>query len=104
MSDPIAHLAREILARNLQVHKGDSVIVESWNHTLPYTRAFVDEARRLGAQPTVLFEDETAWWSSVAAKTIAPFRHLSAVERSAVEKASAYVYLWGRPRCAKRST
>jgi leucyl aminopeptidase (aminopeptidase T) len=84
-----------ILKRNLHIGKGDSVIIESWNHTLEYTRAFVEEARGLGAQPSVLFEDDRAWWSAVGAKTSAPFSHLSASERGALAEASAYIFFWG---------
>ncbi|MGP8078826.1 MAG: hypothetical protein ACLQD8_00385 [Thermoplasmata archaeon] len=95
MTGPVASLARALLGRNFRLKRGDSVIIESWNHTLQYTRAFVEEARRLGAQPSVLFEDDAAWWSAVASKTTGPFRHLSAAERGAVENASAYLYFWG---------
>jgi leucyl aminopeptidase (aminopeptidase T) len=95
MSDSSARLARAILSRNLRLKKGDSVVIESWSHSLPYTRAFVDEARRLGAQPTVLYEDESAWWNAVAAKRTGPFSHLSSAETAAVGKADAYLYFWG---------
>ncbi|MFY9716948.1 MAG: hypothetical protein WAK40_03315 [Thermoplasmata archaeon] len=95
MTDSVASLARTILDRNLRLKRGDSVIIESWNHTLEYTRAFVDQARRMGVQPSVLFEDDAAWWSAVTSKTVGPFQHLSRAERGAVENAAAYVYFWG---------
>ncbi len=95
MPDNAARLARTILSRNLGLKKGNSVVIESWTHSLPYTRAFVDEARRLGAQPTVLYEDETAWWNAVAAKRTGPFSHLSSAEKAAVGNADAYLYFWG---------
>jgi len=95
MPDTAARLARTILSRNLRVKKGESVVIESWTHCLPYTRAFVDEARRLGAQPTVLYEDEAAWWNAVAAKRTGPFSHLSSAEKAAVGHADAYLYFWG---------
>ncbi len=95
MNGSPASLARALLARNLRVQKGDSVLIESWNHTLEYTRVFVEEARRLGAQPTVLFEDEPAWWDAVKARTTGPFQRLSRSERAAVQEASAYIYFWG---------
>jgi leucyl aminopeptidase (aminopeptidase T) len=95
VTDSVAALARTILDRNLRLKRGDSVIIESWNHTLDYTRAFVEQARRMGLQPTVLIEDDSAWWSAVKSKTTGPFQHLSNAERGAVENAAAYVYFWG---------
>jgi leucyl aminopeptidase (aminopeptidase T) len=95
VSESPASLARAILGRNLHVGRGDSVIIESWNHTLDYTRAFVEETRRLGAQPSVLFESDAAWWSAVNSRMTGPFEHLSGAERAAVKEASAYIYFWG---------
>ncbi|HTP54927.1 MAG TPA: hypothetical protein VML94_08245 [Thermoplasmata archaeon] len=77
------------------------MVIESWNHTLDYTRAFVEEARRLGAQASVLYEDEEAWWNAVDAQQSGPFAHLSAAERGVVENASAYLYFWGPARMVR---
>jgi len=95
MADSAASLARTVLGRNLKVERGESVLVEAWTGALPYASAFVDEARRLGAQPTVLYEDEASWWRAVDARRFGGFKRLSAAERAAVEAADAYVYFWG---------
>jgi leucyl aminopeptidase (aminopeptidase T) len=101
MVDPSAALARRVLADNLRVRKGESVLIESWTHSLPYARAFVEEARRLGACPTVLYEDEEAYWSAVEAGRFSPWAKLSDAERGALQECDVYVYFWGpedRPR------
>jgi len=95
MSASVEALAKKILGQDLNVRRGQSVIIESWNHTLPYVPAFVQEARRLGAQPTVFFEDAESWWSAVNARQFGPFEHLSAAERAAVASANAYLFFWG---------
>jgi leucyl aminopeptidase (aminopeptidase T) len=95
MPDSAVALARAILSRNLGVKKGNAVLIESWPHSLQYVRAFVDESRRLGAQPTVLYEDDNAWWDSVAARRYGPFQRLSPAEKAAVANADAYIYFWG---------
>jgi leucyl aminopeptidase (aminopeptidase T) len=95
MVDRPAALARTVLGRDLNVKAGESVVIESWSHSLPYARAFVQETRRLGGQPTVLYEDETAWWNAVGAKQTRPFGHLSKAEKAAVAAADVYVYFWG---------
>ncbi|MFI5418678.1 MAG: hypothetical protein ACHQ2Y_07285 [Candidatus Lutacidiplasmatales archaeon] len=104
MSDPGAALAKAVLAKNLKVKKGESVVIEAWTHMLPYIRPFVQEARRLGAHPTVIFEEEGAWWDAVKAKQFDGFKRLSPVERSAVSAADVFLYFWGpgdRPRVWK---
>jgi leucyl aminopeptidase (aminopeptidase T) len=101
MADPSEQLAHRVLAENLRVRKGETVLIESWTHSLPYARAFVREARRLGARPTVLYEDEAAYWDAVSSKNYAPWADLSKTERAAVQNADVYVYFWGpadRPR------
>jgi aminopeptidase len=95
MSDSAASLARAVLRTNLGVRKGESVIIETWPHTLEYARAFVAETRRLGAVPTLLYEDESAWWDAVDAKNLDSFAKLSKSEKAAVAKADAYVHFFG---------
>lgn len=101
MADPEAALAEAVLRRNLKVKKGESVVIEAWTHALPYVRAFVREARRLGAVPTVFYEEEDAWWDAVKAKQYGAFAKLSPVEREALASADVFLYFWGpgdRPR------
>ncbi|HEV2520040.1 MAG TPA: hypothetical protein VGX00_05395 [Thermoplasmata archaeon] len=96
-----SRLAHAVLAKNLGVRRGENVLIETWTHGLPYAQAFISEARRLGARPTVLYEDETAWWEAVASKRLASFATLSASERAALEASDVYIHIWGpedRPR------
>ncbi|MGC2289756.1 MAG: hypothetical protein WA688_07875 [Thermoplasmata archaeon] len=88
-------LARVLLGSALGVKRGENVIIETWTHTLPYATACVTEARRRGAFPLLLYEDETAYWRSWEA---APRRELGRVgshEWSALSKAQAYVFFPG---------
>ncbi|HYK92846.1 MAG TPA: aminopeptidase [Thermoplasmata archaeon] len=101
MPGPESKVAHAVLKENLKVKSGETVVVESWTHTLPLARAFTAEARRLGAQPTVLYEDEAAWWEAVDSKKVGPVSRLSDVERSVIKNADVFIYLWGpedRPR------
>ena len=88
-------LARTVLRKNLHLRKGESVLIESWPHTLDYAADFVTEARRMGARPTILYEDEAAWWDAVSRKNYGPLRTLSKAEKAAIGSADAYVYFWG---------
>ncbi|MCI4318840.1 MAG: hypothetical protein L3K23_01740 [Thermoplasmata archaeon] len=95
MSAAAESLARTVLGKNLAAGKGESVIIETWPHTLEYARAFVEETRRLGAVPTLLYEDEPAWWKAIEAKNFRPFAKLSKAEKAAVGKADVYIHFFG---------
>ena len=54
-------VARKVISESLSVKKGESLVVETWNNGLPFARSVVVEARRIGAVPVTLFEDEQAY-------------------------------------------
>jgi leucyl aminopeptidase (aminopeptidase T) len=58
-------LARVVLDRYLGLRRGESVTIEAWNHALPWARSLVIEARRRGAHPTLIIEDESAFFRSL---------------------------------------
>jgi leucyl aminopeptidase (aminopeptidase T) len=97
-----ARLAEAVLASGLRLRRGESVLIETWTHTLPYASAFVVEARRVGAKPVLLVEDESAYWRSIdLAPSVARWSGVSAAEWAAVSKANGYVFFPGpadRPR------
>ncbi len=104
MSEAAASVARAVLANNLKVRKGESVVIEAWTHALPEARAFVEEARRLGARPVVVYEDENAWWHAVDQGQTSVVGSLSGAERSLLAGADVFIYFWGpedRPRVAR---
>jgi leucyl aminopeptidase (aminopeptidase T) len=88
-------VARSVLTKNLQVKPGERVVVEAWTHTLPWAVTFAREARRLGAQPLVPYEDEDGYWDAVTAGEDdvlgKPARH----EWAALEKTDVYIHMWG---------
>jgi aminopeptidase len=88
-------LARVLLGSALGVKRGENVIVETWTHTLPYATACVAEARRRGAYPLLLYEDESTYWRSweIAAKR--DLGRVGSHEWSALAKADAYVFFPG---------
>ena len=101
MASNEAKLAHQVLAENLKVRPGESVVIESWTHTLPWTGAFVAETRRLGAHPVVTYEDESAWWETVRGGDTRVLSRMSAAEKALLASADVFVYFWGpedRPR------
>jgi hypothetical protein len=61
-------LARVVLDRYLLVRRGESVTIEAWTHALPWALPFVAEARRLGAEPALVVEDEETFFRSLGAR------------------------------------
>jgi leucyl aminopeptidase (aminopeptidase T) len=63
---PAEALARAALDRALRVRRGERVVVESWNHALPWARAIVVGAHRRGATPTLVLRDEEAYFETLS--------------------------------------
>ncbi|HLN50450.1 MAG TPA: aminopeptidase [Thermoplasmata archaeon] len=99
-NDPVSpstrsKLARSVLTNNLRLRKGERVIVEAWTHTLPWAIAFAREARRIGAQALVPYEDENAWWDAVGDGEDAVLGKAAAHEWAALTKTNVYIHMWG---------
>lgn len=61
VADLEAEVARKVISETLNLKKGETVTVETWNNGLPIALKFVGEARRIGAIPITLFEDEETY-------------------------------------------
>jgi leucyl aminopeptidase (aminopeptidase T) len=88
-------LARVLLGSALGVKRGENVIIETWTHTLPYATACVTEARRRGASPLLIYEDEGAYWRSWEAVSKKDLGKVGDHEWAALAKADAYVFFPG---------
>jgi leucyl aminopeptidase (aminopeptidase T) len=65
ISDLEGQVARKVVSESLRLKKGESLTVETWNNGLALARRVVIEARRVGALPIMLFEDEDTYVYSV---------------------------------------
>lgn len=90
-----AKLARTVLTKNLAVKPGDRVIIEAWTHTLPWAVTFAQEARRLGAQTLVPYEDEDAYWAAVKNGGESVLGKPAGHEFAALGKTDVYIHMWG---------
>jgi leucyl aminopeptidase (aminopeptidase T) len=95
-------VAEVLLGPALRLRRGENVIIESWSHTLPYASACVVEARRIGAHPMLLLEEEAAFWESLdRVPSTSWVSGVGAHEWAALGKTHAYVFFPGpsdRPR------
>ena len=90
-----AKLAQSILRKNLRVKAGERVTIEAWPHTLPWAVALAREARRLKALPLVLYEDEQAFWDSIAKGEARILGTPAGHEWAALAKTDVYIHMWG---------
>jgi leucyl aminopeptidase (aminopeptidase T) len=87
--------ARNVVTKYLKVRPGENAIIESWDHTMPFARAMVDEVRRVGGHTLLVHEDEDAWWRAVDRKQSRLLAKPSAPEWAALRAADVYVNFWG---------
>jgi hypothetical protein len=85
-------LARAVLERNLAVRRGETLTIETWSHALPWARSFVVEARRLGVRPTLIVEDESAFFRSIE---ILGSAAVSGASGALAGASDAHVYIGG---------
>lgn len=88
-------LARGVLRRRLRVRPKENVTIETYPSSLPWAAGFVREARRLGARPLVLYEDERSYWTAVEEGRSALVGTPGEPEWAALEGSDVYVYFWG---------
>jgi aminopeptidase len=56
-----SQLAKKIVSESLDLKPGESVTIETWNNGLDFAKQVVREARRVGAMPLLILEDDDAY-------------------------------------------
>ena len=96
-------LARVTLRQRLGLKPRENVTIEAFSSTLPWAAGFVREARRIGANPLVHFEDEASYWAAVregrASVIGAPGDH----EWAGLGETDVYIYFWGPTEIERRA-
>jgi leucyl aminopeptidase (aminopeptidase T) len=90
-------VARKVLGESLSVKKGESLVVETWNNGLPFARHVVVAARRIGAIPITLFEDEAAYIAGVREGDADSVGAMGKHEQAMLSNSDAYVFVPGPP-------
>jgi leucyl aminopeptidase (aminopeptidase T) len=87
--------ARNIVTKYLHVRAGENVIVESWDHTMSFASAMVDEFRRVGGKVLLVRNDEDSWWRAIGRRQGKLLGQSSEPEWAALRAADVYVNFWG---------
>ncbi|MGC2288821.1 MAG: hypothetical protein WA688_03070 [Thermoplasmata archaeon] len=86
-------LASSVLKSSLGLRRGQSVIIDTWSHTLHAAEILAVEARRLGIRPIILHLTEWAFYEAQKAASAWNANALSTVELAAVAACDGYVVL-----------
>jgi len=89
------NVAQSILRRNLRVRPGERVLIEGWSETLPWAVALSREARRIGARPLILYEDDGAFWDTVESGGAKLLGTLPDHETAALARTDVFIHMWG---------
>ena len=90
-------VARKVISETLRMKKGETLTIESWNNGLPFVRRLVVEARRIGAIPVVIFEDESAYIEGVRVAPKDVLGSMGKQEYGLLAGSDAYVFIPGPP-------
>lgn len=90
-------VARKVISDTLGIKKGDTVTVETWNNGLDFARSVVMQARRIGAVPILVLEDEASHLDAVKSMPKDVLGTMGKHEFGLVAATNAYVFIPGPP-------
>jgi len=93
--DLYGKVARKVLTESLALKKGESLTIETWNNGLPFARQVAIEARKMGAIPLMIFEDEDAYVEGVRGTPKDIVGKMGKHESSLLASSDAYVFIPG---------
>lgn len=65
-SDPLyLKVARKVLSETVGLKKGESLTIEAWSNSLPFALTVSLEAKKMGAVPLMIYEDEATYIQGV---------------------------------------
>jgi leucyl aminopeptidase (aminopeptidase T) len=95
-------LARAVLRQRLHLKPKEDVTIEAYPSAIPWATGFVREARRAGARPLLLYEDERSYWTAVEDGRASLLGQPGNHEWAALRNTDVYVYFWGPEDLARR--
>ncbi len=95
-----SQLAKKVVNDSLRLKQGETVTVETWNNGIPFARQVVIEARRIGAIPLMIVEDEEAYLDGVKNMPKEVLGKMGQHEYNLISGTNAYVFIPGPPIAA----
>jgi len=92
-----ARVASKVLGETLNVKPGESITIETWSTGLPLAKQIVKEARKLGAIPLLITEDEDAYLYGIKNAPREMIGKMGKHEYALLSGSDAYVFIPGPP-------
>jgi len=89
------HVANKVLHESLRVRAGESVTIETWNTGFEFAKRVAVRARRMGAVPLLLLEDEDAFVEGLRQTPGERVGGMGQHEYALLSKSNAYVFIPG---------
>jgi leucyl aminopeptidase (aminopeptidase T) len=97
LSDLYFKVAKKVVDESLQLKQGETVTIETWNNGLPFARQVVMEARKKGAIPLMIFEDEKAYLDGIKNMPKETLGKMGKHELNLLSGSEAYIFIPGPP-------
>ena len=91
----VNRVAERVLLESLHLTEGENVTIEAWNNGLPFAQRTLVRARRLGAVPVLLFEDEESYVEGLRGAPKAIVGKMGRHEYALLSATDAYVFIPG---------
>src|SRR5208283_2124710 len=93
LSDLYSQVAKKVVDESLRLKQGETVTIETWTNGLPFARQVVMEARRKGAIPLVIYEDEKAYVDGIKNMPKEAIGKMGRHEFSLLSGSDAYIFI-----------
>jgi leucyl aminopeptidase (aminopeptidase T) len=97
LSQMYSKLAQKVVDDALKLKPGETVTIETWNSGLPFASEVSKQARRAGAIPVTIFEDEEAYIEGLRSMPREYVGKMGSHEYSLLSGTNAYVFIPGPP-------
>ncbi|MDV3278217.1 MAG: aminopeptidase [Nitrososphaerales archaeon] len=88
-------VAQRVLSESLRLNKGENITIEAWNNGLHFAQRTLVHARRLGAIPLLLFEDEGSYVEGLRGAPRDIVGKMGRHEYALLSATDAYVFIPG---------
>lgn len=95
--DIAAKVASKLLDKTLALKKGESITIETWDNGLKFALEVVRQARKMGAIPLLVLEDEETYLKGLAESPKESIGVMGKHEYGLVAGSDAYVFIPGPP-------
>jgi leucyl aminopeptidase (aminopeptidase T) len=97
LSDAYRSVAEKVLTESLRLKAGEALTIETWSTGLPFANEAALEAKKLGAFPLMLYEDEKGYVRGVKSTPKDALGKMGRHEYGLLSSSDAYVFIPGPP-------